>query len=304
MRKPIMAVLLFLALTVVGVSIGATVAIAQGENPLSPVDTFVSKLAARLGIGEDELRTAIADVQKEIIDEGLAEGRFSPGQAERLRERIDAGGVLPLGQRPHYRERPCQQLGRLVVGSAATVFGMTGEQLVAELQNDKTLAQVAEELGIDVEVFKVDLLDQIDQNLGTAVAEGKLTQAQADAIFHEIKEYIDRIVNGHFGPCHRPGDGPGHRLPLARLVVGSAATVFGMEGEQLVAELQNDKTLAQVAEELGIDVEVFKVDLLDQIDQNLGTAVAEGKLTQAQADAIFQQIQEHIDRIINHSRPG
>lgn len=173
---------------------GMGLAAAQGED--TAVQGFLGRVAEKLGIGEDELRSAISEVEGEIVDERVAEGLLTPEQGERLKERIEEGN--PLGPRAFHRMREVARdhEGRLLHDSAATVLDMEPEELLSELKEDKTLAQVAEEQGMPVDEFTTALLDEVRGKLDELVAEGDLTDTQADAIFERLQENIDDIVNG------------------------------------------------------------------------------------------------------------
>lgn len=213
MKKFIMLIAAVALLGLAAVAVGGAVTSAQeGDGPIA---TFLSKVAEKLGVGEDELKGAIKEAQLEMIDEALADGRITEEQAERLRERAEEGGFLfprPLEEgRYHLRPGVCRRAVGFVVEAAAQVLEMPKEQLVEELKDGKSLAEVAEAQGMSVEAFSEALLGQIQAQLDDLVAEEKLTEEQAERIFQRTQENIDRIVNAHpdgDGPC-RHGHGPG-----------------------------------------------------------------------------------------------
>ena len=102
--------------------------------------------------------------------------------------------------------------------AAAEVLGMPQDELMEQLRDGNSLAEVAEAKEMSVEDFKAALLDQVKAQLDELVAEGDLTQEQADEIFQNINENIDSIVNaerglgGFGGPRRGPGGfgGPWH----------------------------------------------------------------------------------------------
>jgi polyhydroxyalkanoate synthesis regulator phasin len=194
-----------LAAVIVG---GAVTSAQEGDGPLG---TFVEKLAAKLGIGEEKLKTAIEETQSEMIDEGVAEGRLTEEQAERLKERAAEGGFgFPF-------RGPGGGPGHGVWGAGVTpetiaeALGISQDELMAELSGGKSLAEVAGDHGMSVDEFSEALLSQVKAQLGGLVAEGKLTQEQADAMLERIEENIDGIVNGQGVPggFGGPGRGPG-----------------------------------------------------------------------------------------------
>jgi hypothetical protein len=79
----------------------------------------------------------------------------------------------------------------------ATELGISKDKVAAAL--DKVLGQMDEQA-------RAQRLTQTKERLATAVKEGKLTQAQADAILKAAEEGV--LPGGHGGPGGRPGHGP------------------------------------------------------------------------------------------------
>ena len=209
MKRLLIVLAALAALGLGAVAIGGAVTSAQEGD--GPVGTFLSKLADKLGVSEDELKTAIQDTRIEMIDEAVAEGRLTEEHGERLKERAGEGGFLfpPRHGEGRFRGH-CQRAVGHVLGTAAEVLDMPKEDLAQQLKDGKSLAEVAEAKGMSVEDFKSALLDKEKANLDTLVSEDKLTQAQADKIYEKFQENIDTIVNavpGADGPCH---GGPRH----------------------------------------------------------------------------------------------
>jgi hypothetical protein len=47
-----------------------------GAARSAPMETFINKLAGRLGVTPDKLKTEVKNVQKELVDEAVAAGRI------------------------------------------------------------------------------------------------------------------------------------------------------------------------------------------------------------------------------------
>jgi len=166
------------------------------------VGSFLARVAEKLGVSEDELQTAIDEARTETLDEAVAEGTLTEEQAERLQE-----GKFPFrgfGGRLWHRHGD-------VMGAAAEVLDMPQADLMEQLRDGNSLAEVAEAQGMDVETFKAALLDQVQAQLNELVADGDLTQEQADEIFQRTEEKIDDIVSGEgcLGGFGGPRFGPG-----------------------------------------------------------------------------------------------
>ncbi len=182
---------------------GAATSAQEGDGPLG---TFLAKVADKLGVSEDELNAAIEEAGIETVDEALADGRITEDQADRLRERVDDGG-FPFPPR-HFGERHMK--GRHIVDAAVEVLDISREDLIEQLKDENSLADVAEAQGMSVEEFEEALLAEVRAQLDALVSEGDLTQDRADAVFQKIEENIDTIVNSESGPCVDGGPRHGH----------------------------------------------------------------------------------------------
>jgi len=113
-----------------------------------------------------------------------------------------------------------------LVAVAAETLGMERADLVAELQDGKTIAQVAEEQGVDIQAIVEAFLAPRAEMLAEAVAEGRITQEQADRMLDRMTEKVTKRLNEPFSPrdgfesghgygngdcdCRRKGQGHGH----------------------------------------------------------------------------------------------
>ena len=185
---------------------GALTSAQEGDGPIG---TFLEKLADKLGIDQDDLKTGIEETQSEMIDEAVAEGRLTEEQAERLKERAE-DGVFPFRWPlsgvtrqvgPHF----------YVMEAAVQVLDTSRDELGQQLRDGNSLAEVAEAQGMSAEDFEAALLPEVKVQLDDLVARGKLTQEQADVIFQAVEDNIGAIVNGQLGPRgidrqrHAPG---------------------------------------------------------------------------------------------------
>jgi hypothetical protein len=209
---------------------GAGVVMAQSGDE-SGGSSFLDRVAAKLGIGSDELRQAVIDVRKEQIDEAAANGRITGEQAERMKQRLDelpadapllAPGPLggprgPHGLRgPHGGEFGLEfrmgdggfHLGFMFPGldreelrqEIAGFLGITVEELEQELEAEgATLGSVAEAHGKTRDDISAFIIEQVRAGLESAVASGDLDQEKADAILEGIEPMVDRIVDGAWG---------------------------------------------------------------------------------------------------------
>jgi hypothetical protein len=87
--------------------------------------------------------------------------------------------------------------------AVATLLGMTAEQIHAERQAGKSLAQIAESKSVGVDTLVETILSAKKTALQQAVLDGKLTQAQADLMVErmtaQVKVMVERTTTGPMG---------------------------------------------------------------------------------------------------------
>ena len=198
---------------------------AQEGADSTPVQTFVGKLAAKLGISEDQLTNAVKDVELEMVDEALAAGRITEEQAAEMRDRIENGDLRFPGGRGHHGHG-CLAGGRLVYATSE-VLGIEESAVIDGLQAGKSLVTIAGENGVGADEFKAALTAEVESNLAEKVAEGTFTQVQADEMLAKFNENVDRITNltpeaGESGPCRGPR--PGGFAPDGALAPGAESS--------------------------------------------------------------------------------
>ena len=169
---------------------------------------LIARVAAILGIPEQRLTDAIKQASSERVDEEARAGRLTPEQAQRLKERI-AQGQVPFG----HGVKPGGPRGGMAPGfggplDAASVLGLTPQQLMAELRGGKTLAQVGEAHGKTRAQLKEALLAKLKAAIDQAVAASKMTREQADARWREAQGRIDGLLDRPMTAGHPKGDGP------------------------------------------------------------------------------------------------
>jgi hypothetical protein len=179
--------------------------------------------AKRLGVEPSELSEALEQAYLDRIDEAVAAGELTEEQAERLKERIEAGDV-PLVGVPAFGLHRFHDGGPLFRGleAAASYLGLDEAALREQLAGGKTLAEIAQEQGKSVEGLEQALLDAAEERLAAAVEDGRLTESQKDEMLERLSERIDELVRGELPEPPEPGF-PGPRLHLPEPGSGAAA---------------------------------------------------------------------------------
>ncbi|MBC7222882.1 MAG: hypothetical protein H5T59_01160 [Anaerolineae bacterium] len=146
--------------------------------------------------------------------------------------------------------------GTPLIGVVAEELDMSVTDLVAELEAGKTLAEVAQEKGVALDTLVEAVVAPRAEALQQAVEEGRITQEWADLMLDHMRETVEYQLTHPVDTPALLGWRAGYGFQLSAI-----AEELGMTTDELVAELQDGKTVAQIAEEKGVDLESL-VDLV------------------------------------------
>ena len=191
---------------------------------------------------------------------------------------------------------------------AADALGMTEAELRTELEAGKSIAQVAEAKNVDIEKVIDALVAERKEHIAAHVAEGKLTQEQADKLLADVETRVTEMVNKTGLPMKGGKGGPGggdHRGKGGHIRAASEdlAGVLNLSVEELRTQLQSGKSLAAIAEAQNVEISTVKDVLTSEFKAHLDEEVAAGKHTQAEADAKLEQFTSRLDDMVNRVRP-
>jgi polyhydroxyalkanoate synthesis regulator phasin len=195
-------------------------------------------------------------------------------------------------------------LGGGAAGLVLTAPGFAGASPAPAAQTDETVPEDTTDSDTDSgrEARHEQRLREVLQPL---VDDGTLTAAQLDAVIARLQEARPdgRGPGGPGGPWHRGhGRGPGGG-PLGR-AVDAVTEVLGLERDALRDELRSGKTLAEIATEQGIEVQAVIDALVADASSHLDQAVADGRITQEQADERLAEITERVTTLVNEGVVG
>jgi len=96
-----------------------------------------------------------------------------------------------------------------MVAVAADTLGLTQPDLIAQLQGGKTIAQVAGEKNVALDTIVNAFVATRQARMAQAVANGRMTQAEADAMLAMMRANVTARLNEPWSP-QGPGAGAGY----------------------------------------------------------------------------------------------
>ncbi len=198
-------------------------------------------------------------------------------------------------------------------GAAIAASGGDDDRQKAE---QSIITDAAKRLNVTPDALRSALGAAEDGQLDQAVKDGKLTQEQADAI--KARRAKDGSVLGgpgvggpHGGPGGPGGPGFGRGIGGPGLMfkmgpggaLDAAASALGLKREDLVSELRDGKSIADVAKDQGKSLDDVKKAITDGVTKELDQAVTDKRLTGDQRDKILKELDAHLDDLVTRTPP-
>ena len=182
----------------------------------------------------------------------------------------------------------------------ANALGLSVEELDAARDDGKNLLEIAAAQGVDMADVQEALKAASEQLLDQAVADGLLTEEQADSMRQRWQDMADRgplgmgdgFPGGRVGRGLFPFAGPDQADAHREKMQEALANALGLSVEELDAARDDGKNLLEIAAAQGVDMADVQEALKAASEQLLDQAVADGTLTQEQADNIRQHVED------------
>jgi polyhydroxyalkanoate synthesis regulator phasin len=185
-------------------------------------------------------------------------------------------------------------LAALAVAGGGVAVGATQLGSPKE-ESQAVIADAAKQLGVEPAKLSAALNTALENRVDAAVAAGKITKAEGDA----LKARIQSGEAPLFATRRPHGFGPGHHGPNHGPSLDAAATYLGLTEAQLKTELQSGKTFAEIAKAHGKTAEGLANALVDAAKKKLDAAVAAGRLTRAEADSMLSELKKRTTDLVN-----
>ena len=157
---------------------------------------------------------------------------------------------------------------------------------------EQYLQDLAHRLNVSVRTLEQDQQAARSDEVDQLVKDGKLTQAQANAIKQSIQK-------------HKECSGKGQAMPWAHAIVNQfvqkyrsaieneIAQGLHLTSQQLTSQLKSGKSLSQIATAQHVSASQLHTIVTNAIQDALNKAVSAGDLTQSQANSFTQYLQKH-----------
>ncbi|MEZ5407654.1 MAG: hypothetical protein R2761_06490 [Acidimicrobiales bacterium] len=226
-------------------------------------------------------------------------GTDAPGDADRPGS--------PGGRGDHHGKGGHHGL-RAATQELASVLGLSGEDLWGQLAEGKSLGEIADAQGVSRDTVTDTLTRSLADHLADEVAEGDLTQSEADARLARATDAVAGMLDRGWGDVAEGGGqgrgmgfgghdhrgGPGRSGELQAL-----ADSLGIDLDQLRTDVMAGQTIAEAAAAQGVSADELTNALETEATERIDQALANGRIDQAKADDLKAGLEARIDDLVN-----
>ncbi len=240
----------------------------------------IRTLVEESGLDMAEVQTALQAARAEMLQQAVAEGNITKEQAEQITDRQSELKVFGHAGKGRFGLKDKDDTAWQT--TLAEVLGIPTEELEEHLAGGETIRTLVEELGLDMAEVQTALQAARAEMLQQAVAEGNITQEQAVQMTDRQSELkvFGHAGKGRFGLKDK--DDTAWQTTLAE--------VLGTPTEELEEYLAGGETIRTLVEELGLDMAEVQAALQAARAEMLQQAVADGSITQEQADRMLNNL--------------
>jgi polyhydroxyalkanoate synthesis regulator phasin len=202
------------------------------------------------------------------------------------------------------RIRVVRALMTALLGAAEKALNLPQAALRQELGTGKTLADVIKAHGGDVAAIEASAKTAVTDQINKAVADGKLTQDQANKLLEKLDTALDKLVNTKWPKNLRT------RLLEARLkamglrvLVKETATQSNILQRDLLKEVRGGKALAQIATGHGADPAKIVSAAVTTMTDQINKLVAASRLTQDEGKTLIAGLPDAFTKVMNTPHP-
>jgi gas vesicle protein len=186
-------------------AVGAVVLAQEGSEESSGWnlrDKMHEAIASILGITVEKYEEAIETAKDRVLKEAVDDEWLTQKQADRVRERLDEiperfRWSIPI---PRVRVYPGMR-GESLISIAAEKLDMSLSDLMDELQDGKSIADVAKDKGVETQTIVDAYVAQVKEKLDQQVEDENITQKQADAMLKDVAEQAAEQLEAACGGC-------------------------------------------------------------------------------------------------------
>ena len=259
----------------------------------------LEELFATRGLDYATFQAELAANQLSCVDQTLADGKITESQAERMKaaieSRLENGTLLYWGWKFRHDQKPSIP----TLKELASVFKMNTVDLKNDLDEGKSLAEIADQQGLDIDALYAEWVALQISDIEVAVGNGSMDADRGQQMIDQLNEKLSQGEN--FGNWTLPKHETFSRHEKLYFIAGKdlKQKLFAsieMTPAEVRESLANGITIQELVAEKGIDADAFYQDWLNEQISLVNQKLNDGILTQTQADELTTRLEAQLDQ--------
>ena len=265
-----------------------------------PTDTF--SLVPTLP-GAAVAQTPKADKLKAVLDALVSRGVITQAQEDAiLAAAKDAAGNKD-------RDDLLRQVFAKLFDQSATYLGMTAADLKTKLPGTSLAAIANTTAGKSRDGLVTYLTNAVNDAIAKALADGKVTQAQADKAKAEAPAHIAKFVDNVWPKTKPRPANPQAKTPNVQAFIGdflnTTRTYLGITQQDLMTQLRSGKSLGDIAgATTGKSRDGLIAALTNSANDKIDQAWKAQRLTADQATALSAKVKDAVTQLVDRKGFG
>ena len=188
------------------------------------------------------------------------------------------------------------QIGKVAAGT----IGIEPTELRDAVKGGKTVAEVAQDHGVEPQAVVDAVVAAINTRVDQAVAADKITAERAATIKSKAPERVTKAVNGEYkGKVAKHAKRAKLRRHARRGAAVVAAKTIGIEPSALRDAVKGGQSVADVAKSHDVEPQAVIDAVVGAGNARIDKAVAADKITAERATKIKDRLGERVTKLVN-----
>ncbi len=190
-----------------------------------------------------------------------------------------------------------------VMDAVTQVTGLTNTDVLKELADGKSLNDIITEHKADPAAVKAAAKVTLTADINKAVTDGKLTQVQADKLIANLDTALDKALSRTFPNLKGSAKATLLKANAVGILFDETAKETKLSKRDLLQELRDGKTLAQVATAHSVDPKAIVDASVQQATKRLNVLVDKSKVKRDEADKLIAELPTYFTQKMNEVNP-
>ena len=181
------------------------------------------------------------------------------------------------------------------------ILGLERDEIKAGFEAGKTLSDLADEQGVDVEDLRSAMLDAVSERLNAAVENERIDADEAAEKLAEAEARIDEFLTTVPDLEERSEARQDRRENRRARISGFGDVVqetLGLSAEEVRQARADGQNLSELAEAQGVSAEELAAAIVANMEANIDEAVAEGNIDEERAEEIKDGLDEKVEQVL------